>query len=822
MKWLKVLILVLIPVLGLSQRPANIKAPGAIVKGKVVDGMNGAPIEFSSVSIYKRSDSSLVSVTTSSADGSFALENIPQGLYRVKSSFVGYKTLRTDSVLVTGMKPVDIGTLSLLMAEQIIGEVVVKGEKSLYENKIDRKVFNVDKSIVAQSGTATDVLQQVPSVSVDQDGVVSLRGSENVNILVNGRPTLIDKTVLLQQIAANTIEKIEVITNPSVKYDSEGTSGIINIVLKQGVAQGLNGTVAINAGGNDSYDAIPRYNGSVNINYNPGKYNVFASYSYRREEGTFEGESHRYFKNDATRLNSNNFGVRMRESNSIRLGIDYFVDKSLTVGVNGSYSIGRDEDRDDDKYNFLNAQGNSVYKSFRNSNGTEENYSKEFAAYITKKFEKDGHELKIDYSYGDGVDDELNSAQYDSTFTDVNYAFYKKTEVDTSYDYRSNQIISVDYSFPINDIMKLELGGKLNLRDNQDTSYTAFAFYQGIPNNLSYSQDSRKSYNYKYHEDITSLYGTYSLTLGDFSAMLGLKAEFANYNFDILHSNSAINNTFFSFIPSLHMVEKLNDKNEMNLSYSRRIQRPRGWDLSPIPNYSDLSIVRKGNPDLKPEYTNSIELGYTYKPEKFTLQPTVFYRLIEDRFNRSRITTPGVKVDTLVVENLPYSSTYGMDMAVTYQPFKFWNLNISGSLFQYTIEATTTTAEKQNLGYNGKIMSNTMLPQAFAIQIAAFYRSPFLTTQGESDPFYSVNIGLKKDLLKGKLTATLNFNDIFNTMHFGMSSSTANDNADMWRKRESSYVMAGLTYKFGKAPKNGKKTNNGQDRSNEGQMDEGF
>ena len=225
MKSLKVLVLVLIPVFGFSQRPAYNKAPGANVSGKVMDANSGTPIEFASVSIYNKTDSSLVAVTATANDGSFKLEGIPKGLYRIKSSFVGYKSLRTDSVQVVGFKPVELGTLSLSLADQEIGEVVVKGEKSLYENKIDRKVFNVEKSIVSQSGTATDVLQQVPSVSVDQDGVVSLRGSENVNILVNGRPTLIDKTVLLQQIAANTIEKIEVAAASGTSRDGSVPPG---------------------------------------------------------------------------------------------------------------------------------------------------------------------------------------------------------------------------------------------------------------------------------------------------------------------------------------------------------------------------------------------------------------------------------------------------------------------------------------------------------------------------------------------------------------------------------------------------------------------
>lgn len=801
----KLVVLFLLPAFALAQAHSSMAPPsGGGLKGKVVDASDNAPVEFSNVAVYKSGDDKIVAIESSSTDGSFVVRGLPNGVYSVKVSFVGYETNSLDSIMVGGGRPVDLGPVKISPVLSRIDEVVVKGEKSLYENKIDRKVFNVDKAIISQSGTATDVLQQVPSVSVDQDGVVSLRGSENVNILINGRPTLIDKTVLLQQIAANSIEKIEVITNPSVKYDSEGTSGIINIVLKQGVAQGLHGTVMINAGTNDEFNLVNKYNGSVNINYNPGKYNLFGSYSYRNNEGYFSGETKRSYLSDSS-LFSEFRGLRMRESHMLRLGIDYFVTPKLTLGLNGSINVGTDADVNNDKYVDSDHHSNPYLRYSKSGEGNEDNTSKELAAYLTQKFNSDGHELRLDYSFGLGEEDESAETFYDTTFMLISKPTLRRTEFETGYDYRKNQIFSADYALPINDKMKLELGGKLNIRDNQDTVLANYTLGEINAENLPEFKEDRKSFNYKYHEDITSIYSTYSLMLGNFSVMAGAKTEFANYRFNIVQLDTTISNYFFSFIPSLHMVQKLNDKNEVNLSYSRRINRPRGRMLSPIPDYSNLQSIRIGNPDLKPEYTNSFELGYTFKPEKITLQPTAFYRIIENRFTGYRIPNPVTKVDTITTINIGTSTSYGFDMAITYQPFKFWNLNISGSLFQYTIEASNLSPEKQRFSYNGKIMSNTMLPVGLAVQLSAFYRSPFITTQGESDPFYSVNLGLRKDLLKGKLTASLTYNDIFNTMRFAMKNVTLYDTAEMWRKRESSTIMAGLTYKFGKAPKNGKR-----------------
>lgn len=793
-----------------------ISAAGGI-RGKVVDADSKTPIEFSNVAAFIPGQKDPVAIETSSADGSFFLR-LNKGSYILKFSFVGYAT-KTDSVEVTGFRPIEMGEVNLSLASSEIEAVVVKGEKSLYENKIDRKVFNVDKSIVSQSGTAVDVLQQVPSVSVDQDGVVSLRGSENVNILVNGRPTLIDKSVLLQQIQANSIEKIEVITNPSVKYESEGNSGIINIVLKQGTAQGINGTAALNVGTNDNKNEINKYNGSINLNYNPGKYNLFGGYTYRQDNMYFKGNSRRYLFNDTSKF-TDNYGDRMRESNSFRLGLDYFFNKSLSVGVNGSIGFGKDIGNDITNGNNFNNLNNSFLRWYKNEDEKETNSSMEFAAYLTKKFEKDGHELKIDYSTGSGEEDDDIITGHDTTYIAYATNTYYKTEKKVESSKRGNQIISTDYTLPLNDKIKLELGGKLNIRNNQDELLTNNVMSKaGVPDSIT-PRDPRNSYFYKYHEDITSLYSTFSFEIGNFSAMTGIKTEFANYDFDIVQLDTTINNYFFSFIPSLHMVEKLNEKNEINLSYSRRINRPRGRDLSPVMDYSNPDIIFSGNPNLKPEYTNSFELGYTYKEEKFTLQPTLFYRLVQDRYVRYRAVNPNTKIDTIKVDNIPFSNSYGADLAITLQPFRFWNINISGSVYQYVIEATQSNPEIKKFSYNGKIMSNTILPKGFAIQLSANYRSPFVTTQGESDPFYIFNLGVKKDLFKGKLTATLNYNDIFNTMKFGMHSRTSIDIGEMSRKRESSVIFFGLTYKFGKAPKNNKKQQQRENRTEESMGDE--
>lgn len=813
-------------------RRGNNDAKLGTLIGKIIDANDNAPVEFANIALYKMQDSSLLTAGSSQGDGSFIIENVPSDLYRIKVTYVGYKTLRKDSVKIIPFKPTDIGYIQIKPMSQQLDAVVVKGDKSTFESKIDRKVFNVDKSITAQAGNAADVLQQVPSVAVDQEGNVSLRGSENVNILVNGKPSMIDKSVLLQQIPANSIEKVEVITNPSAKFDPDGTSGIINIVLKQGKGQGTNAVVSINAGTKESFKGFDKYNGTVSLNYNPGKINIFSTYSYRNEDRRMWGWSERQlFDSLSVFSKSKSDGYRNRESHMGKLGFDYNLSQSFVVGLSGSINTGKGKENeriDEVNYKYGGTDSSALITDwYRKSSEDEENLSKEVTGYFLKKINTNGHELRSDYTYSE--EDEEEIAGQNDFFNPLETLYNREKQTQNSSQY--NHTFQLDYSWPINDKYKFESGIKSIVRKNND-------YQDALTDPLldgQYVIDTLKTSSYKYDENLYSVYSTLSYVSGNFSAIAGLRLETADTKGlgASLDSIQGFSKDYRSFFPSLHVVQKLDENNEFNFSYSRRLNRPRGNDMNPITNYSNPSFWRKGNPDLNPEYINSLELGYTFKTEKLTLQPTAFYRLTENSFTRKvdLISVPAIingkdtirKVNEGKMINLEEAYSYGFDMSITYSPFRFWNINLSGSIFQYTIDPTDPELNNKNkFSWNAKLMSNTMLPKGFAIQLAGFYRSPFITTQGTSKPFYSANMGLRKEFLDGKMTGTLSFNDIFNTMRFAMDVETPDQKASNYRKRESQTIMVGLTYKFGKAPREKKKPQRDNGNGGDMQDDMGF
>jgi outer membrane receptor protein involved in Fe transport len=784
-----------------SQRPQQFTKGGNIIMGKVVDANDDTPIEFATVAVLRLKDSSVVSIATSTGDGTFTVENVPQGQYKLKISFVGYKNYL--DTLNIGTAPIKLGTIKIQPVTEQIGEVVVKGERPMIESKIDRKIFNVDKNILAQSGNAADVLQQVPSVQVDAEGNVSLRGSENVNILINGKPSTIDKATLLQQLPANTINRIEVITNPSAKYDPEGTGGIINIVLKDGAGTGTYGSISANASTNNTYNA------NASFSYNPGKLAISGSYSFRDNNRESNGWVKRQYLYDLSTHNTNNDYDMNRISHMGRLNFDYLFTRLFSAGIGGS--INSANRNGDGTVRYTDIVNNYVNLWNRTSDEKEDMLRSEINAYMLQKFNTDGHELKIEYTYN--IEDEDENNRYSNYFTKNDSLFGDEKENNSSSNYRHT--IEADYTWPINEKLKLELGAKIMfLKTENDLNGWLYDF-----NAITFIADTNKTSAFYYNENIYAGYGTFSYSGDKIGLMAGLRYEYFTNKFHIKDDPSYSNN-FPAFFPTIHTSYKFNENNELTLSYSRRVNRPRSRMINPFPDYSDPQNMQVGNPHLRPEYINSFELGYNWKWNKWNIQPNVFYRYTDNMFSRLEVVDTIRNINISSFENSKKSSSFGTEISITYQPLKFWFINAGLSLYQMELNATNlNNSVKQKFGYNGKIMSNTMLPNGFAIQLSAFYRSPFITPQGESDPFYAVNLGLRKEFFKRKLTGLLSFNDIFHSMHFGMKMNSDQQIGEMYNISNSQAVSFGLTYKFGNNNNHEKKK---QDNNNQNEQTDDY
>jgi len=785
----------------LAQRPGGGTYGGerSSITGKVIDASGNEPIEYATIAVLRQKDSSAVGVGISASDGSFVVQNIPPGRYVVKISFVGYKNHYIDTLRIIPGQSLQLGTIALRSTAEEIDEVVVRGERPMIETKIDRKVFYVDKNVLAQSGNATDVLQQVPSVQVDAEGNVSLRGSENVNILINGKPSMIDKTLLLQQLPASSIEKIEVITNPSAKYDPEGTGGIINIVLKDGSGTGTNGSVAVNATSNQ------KYNTSVNLSFNPGRLTLNGSFNLRDDKNNTEGWSKRTFLFDNSVHNTESSEKRHMQSQMARIGADYSFSRLLSAGVGANFNWG---DRfNDEAVNYTDIVQSKSSLWLRTSDEKENMLRGEYTAYLLKKFNTNGHEWRIDYSYNTENENENNL--YINRYILNDSIFGNEKEINSSENNRYT--LQSDYTWPINGKIKLEAGVKImllrteNIRDGWLYDFT----------NQLYQANTVRTSAFYYDENSYAGYSTLSYAGEKVGIMLGLRYEYFVNNFH-LSNQPSYSNTFPAFFPTVHTSYKLNENNELTLNYTRRVNRPRSRMINPFPDYTDPQNLRIGNPHLRPEYINSFEMGYNYRVGKWNFQPTLFYRYTDNMFSRL-VTVDTIRQITIIsFQNSRKSTTWGSELSVTYQPLRFWFINAGLSVYQMELNSSNlNNAVKQKLGYNGKIMSNTMLPGGFAIQLSAFYRSPFITPQGESDPFYAINMGMRKDFFKGKLTGTLAFNDVFRTMHFGMKVRSNQQIGQIYRQFDSQAIAVGLTYKFGQNNNNRKQTRKNNEPSDD-------
>ncbi len=779
-----------------------------VITGKVVEQSTREPMEFVNVSLFRTNDSTTVDGVFTDKNGGYKFSGVKEGKYYLKISFLGFEPLKTASFSVKAGKSVDLGTSGISPSSQLLNEVEVSSEKSFMETTIDKQVYNVDKNIVSISGSASQVLENIPSLNVGIDGEVTLRGSSNVTFLINGKPSpmmRLNSAEALQQIPANTIERIEVITNPSAKYKPDGTSGIINIVLKKETRQGLNGSITANAGFDN------RYNSTLTLNYKPGKMNIFGSYGFRKDHRVRTSTDFRTMKDSSGYLISqyDRIGTTINRplSHTVNLGADYDIDKKNAVGISGSYFY-MDFLRDEKTTAILSDSANEVTSDYdRNRLDNEYEYDKEISARYNHDFNKEDHSLQAEINFNDHYEQE------DNRFTQI----YRTPADDNSYDntlirqWEQSGEATIEYAYPFNEDAELEAGY------SEEWLKQTFDFYGEYLDSAStvWIKDLQKSNRFIFTQNVQALYTTYSRSMGDFGFLLGLRGEYANINSDLTTLDSVVNNDYFKLYPTIHLSYELSDEQEIKLSYSHRVNRPEGDELNPFPEYNDPRNISAGNPLLKPEQIHSIEFGYMYKKESITVVPTIFYRYKYDAFTEVAIS---VNDSTLLetVENLSNEQSAGMEMIFTWQLKKALRLSITGDLFYDQIDASNLGYSENKSAISGdlKLGANLNLTKSTVLQLNANYRSEELSPQGRELPMYYLNLGLRQDLLKNKASLLLAVSDIFNTMRWQSEIDTPVLYEKATRKRQSQIIYLGFTYRFGKASKKGPEDIKFDDRMN--------
>lgn len=792
-KWITLLICAAcLPLFSFAQHRSFGGAVDGRVYGKVVDGNTQKGVGFATITLLKPKDSGLVTGALTEENGDFAIKDLKTGAYILQVKFIGYKPLYKNISLSPGQTNKDLGNFVLEASTARLKTVNVTAKKAAYSMGLDKKVFDVSKSLTSVGGTAQDVLKEVPSVMVDIDGNVTVRNG-SPKIFVNGRST----TLTLEQIPAEAIEKIEVITNPSAKYSAEGMSGIINIVLKKNRKPGFNGRIRAGADTRGGYNM----GGSLNIYRNP--FNISLSYFNHNRNTPTTGNTHRenFFNNSV--LDQKSDGKRYGGFQMGRLGIDYLMDNRNTFSLEGGFGGGDWNSKGTltSEYDYSN---NLMDSSSIRETVDEHSFDFIFGDLDYKHtFKKEGHEITGNLHYSKSKNGGFGN--YSTTFYDRNdklqdYSLYQKNTQDGDGVRFSGQI---DYINPLTKTIKLEAGLKLNNR-NSNSDYDVYDLIEagGNPDTI---HNNLLSSDYKYDEKIYAGYVQFSQKFKKFGYQVGLRAEQYTYSGEIPSEGETFepNNGTLGLFPSAYLTYKFSQKDQLQLNYSRRINRPRFWERIPYTDYSDPHNLRKGNPDLKPEYTNSLEFSYNKLFGQSNFLATLYFRNTNNEFVHYSEPYHG-SPDTLISYTINANSqnSYGAEFTLQTQITDWWNFTANFNLFQTKLSATLNKKEVTNdaLSWFGKVSTQAMLPADFSLQLSGRYSSPVPTAQGKRYRYGSIDFGVKKSFLKKKnATLSLTVSDIFN-MDKDKSIYNVPDvfKQTRIRKRESRFVRLTFSYRFGK------------------------
>lgn len=760
-----------------AQNPASFG--NGTITGKVIDKNSKQPIPYVNVSI-KKADKVITGGITDD-NGNFVVKNIPLDTYTTELQFIGYKR-QTIVVNLSDTKNINLNTITLEEdAIQLEGVEIVK-EKSTYEQKIDRKVINVGKDLISAGATAGEILNNIPSVSVDaQTNAISLRGNENVRVLIDGKPSNIDPAQLLKQIPSASIKQIELITNPSAKYNPEGMSGIINIILNKNANQGFN--VSINNG--VTFAKTPKVNSSFDINYKVGKFNFYGNYGFNH------GLQHNHgfiYSHQPSAEKTVDFNFENKNTSHLyKIGIDYYVNDFNTLSVYTNQNLFLSSGN---STTMVDYQSNAISDVVQSNNSHNNNPSGTYNLDFKHKFKKEGENIEFEANYN------RNKGSEHSLFNTI-------SDVATSYlndinDVNNNTKINLDYTDPLPKDAKLETGLETRIEDTNNN----------FDKNQNYNSD------FHYQRKIHSAYATYGKQWTKWGYQIG--ARFENYVADAKfnavdeedtngngNTTEIITKTFNDQIntvyPSGYLSYKLSEKNTFNFNYSRRVDRPSIGQVNPIREWSTPTVTSVGNPFLKPQFTNSFELNYTRKTKIGSISSVVFYRIIKDEITRSVEIDPNdSNRNILSYANFKDNSSYGAEISANLDFTKWWSANVGTDIYFKRIRGTVTSlfVEKNVSVFNGRINNTFKATKNLRFQLFGLYRGQEQGLQFLRKSMYKTDIGASYNILKGKGTISARASDIFDTMNFSFNGTLPynQEGAFYWESRS---VYLGFNFRFG-------------------------
>jgi len=747
-----------------------------ILTGLVIDNKTKEPVPFATI-VIKDTTNKIITGGITDESGKFKITQIPQSKIFFEVQFMGYKTFKKSITITQETSRQNLGTIRLIEDTANLDEVEIVAETSTVVQKIDRKVINVGKDLVAVGPTASDIMNNIPSVSVDQNGNISLRGNTNVKILIDGKPTNISATQLLKQIPSSSIKSIELITNPSAKYNPEGMSGIINIILHKNSNLGFN--ASLNTGFNQGKNG--RLNTSLNMNYKVGKFNFFTNYGLNSGISNNYGNINRTDNNSIQNFNFDNNS----KSNLIKLGVDFYLNDKNTISIYTNQNIYNGKGTNVSLVNFLNHD----FDNFNQRNvSLNNNYTQTYNFDYKIDFKKEGHNLELEVNYAKTNSDE--NANYKELINPTNPILNYDDFIGNN---RNNTTINLDYANPISKNAKWEIGLESRLRRTDNIKNTTQFQYDNTFNLIPVPNTF-----FQYNRNINSMYATYSHKYKKLSVQIGARLE-NYYVMATLDQAKIFSDNYTTLYPSAFFTFNPSEKNQFQFSYSRRVDRPGLNQVNPIREWSTPQITSVGNPELRPQFTNSFEVNYTKTLKNGSITFGTFYRRIHDNINRALLIDPlDVNKVILTYINSDNTNAYGFEASNNYRITKWWRVNSSFDLYSQKENGIVggNQVTVTNTTWNFRANNDFKATKRLRFQWFSLYRGANKNLQFNVNPMWKMDLGTRLSIIKGKGSLSLRFNDIFNSMHFGFTSIRpypANGKF-YW---ESQSIYAGFTYRFG-------------------------
>ena len=785
-----------------------------LVSGKIIEIETNLPLEYATITFFSKVENKMKGGGITDPDGNFSI-SIPQGTYDVSVEYFSFENITRLNVNFN--QDTNLGTLKMNSDLQALDAIDIIAEKTTVEIKLDKKIYNVGRDLSVRGGSVSDVLDNVPSVSVDIEGNVALRGNGNVRILINGKPSGLvglNSTDALRQLPADAIEKVEIITSPSARYDAEGTAGILNIILRRSKILGLNGAIIINSGYPNQLGA------SENINYRTGNINVFnnSGYSHRKSPGS-SGVETEFFNTeydedgiliqDSPNTFRNEYRTfeRIRKGFNSNSGVEWYITPTTSLTTAFLASKSNNSNESFNRAETLDLTGAVISESVRYDPETETDQTTQFSVNFDKQFHGNSeHRLTFDFQLENSSEDEGSIIYNDGIAAE---------RVRTIED-QKRVLIQSDFTLPINDKTRLEVG--YNSRFSTNTTDYSLEFAEDD----SFILDTNVSNVLVYKENVNAVYTQYgSKVKNKFSFLLGLRMEATNITISQLSSNEYSNSNYIGLFPTINLGYEFSENQNLTVGYNRRISRPRSRFLNPFPSRSSATNLFQGNPNISPSYSNGVDIGYLNTLEKIILNTSLYYNhatdvftyISEDTGDEVVINGESVPVIRRGPINLAEDDRLGFEFTLTYRPSKKWNMNANFNLYRSAVKGNYKglSYDSENLGWFVRLNNKYTLPRNIEWQTRLSYSGPTVDAINRREGIFSSNVAFSKDLFKEKASITLNINDLFNTQRRNLESTTPTFYSDgYYRWRVRSYSLS-FTYRFNQAKKRSKQGQYGSD-----------